>query len=307
MKFIHLSDLHIGKRLREFSLLDDQKYILLKILGVIDDEKPDAVLIAGDVYDKGIPSEKAVNLFDDFLTRLAKKKIPVFVISGNHDSDDRLNYGSKLFENCNIYISAIYDGQLNKCEASDDINIYLLPFVKASKVKHFYPDAKIENYEDEIRVIIDNADIDPSKCNILVAHQFVAGKGEGPALGGSESAGTKNVGLVEQIGYDCFDMFDYVALGHIHSPQRIGRDEVRYAGSPLKYSLTEAYNEKAFTIITVNGKDNISIDLIPIKPMRDLRHIKGTMEELLSKENVVDTQDFIWLGHCRFVLLRDGK
>ena len=297
MKLLHLGDLHLGKSLGEFDLIEDQKYILNQILDLIVQESVDAVLIAGDVYDKSIPSEAATRLLDTFLSQLAAKNVKTFMISGNHDSDDRLNYGSKLFVSNQIYISAVYDGHLNQYVINDgetEVHVYLLPFVKASQVKHYFPEAEIATYEDAVRVIIDTADINKEKCNVLVAHQFVAGKGEDPALGGSEGAGTQSVGLVEKIGYNCFDKFDYVALGHIHSPQRVGRDEVRYSGSPLKYSLSEVNNEKSVPIITISGTKDIDIDLFPLKPMRNMRHIKGKMEDLLNKANVKSPEDFIY-------------
>ena len=297
MKLLHLGDLHLGKSLGEFDLIEDQKYILNQILDLIVQESVDAVLIAGDVYDKSIPSEAATRLLDTFLSQLAAKNVKTFMISGNHDSDDRLNYGSKLFVSNQIYISAVYDGHLNQYVINDgetEVHVYLLPFVKASQVKHYFPEAEIATYEDAVRVIIETADINKEKCNVLVAHQFVAGKGEDPALGGSEGAGTQSVGLVEKIGYNCFDKFDYVALGHIHSPQRVGRDEVRYSGSPLKYSLSEVNNEKSVPVITISGKKDISIDLFPLKPMRNMRHIKGKMEDLLNKANVKSPEDFIY-------------
>jgi exonuclease SbcD len=297
MKFIHLGDLHLGKSLCDYDLIEDQKYILDQILDICDKESVDGVMIAGDVYDKSIPSEAATTLLDYFLVSLAKKGIKVFMVSGNHDSDDRLNFGSTLFTSNEIYISSIFDGTLH-CESLSDgdtvIDVYMLPFVKASQVKHYFPEAKIDNYDDAVRTIISNTDIDPNHKNILVAHQFVAGTGEDPALGGSESVGTQSVGLVEKIGYDCFDAFDYVALGHIHSPQRVGRDEVRYSGSPLKYSLSEVNNEKTVPLITVSDEEKIKIELIPLKPMRNLRHIKGTLKELLDKKNVKAPDDFIY-------------
>ncbi len=297
MKLLHLGDLHLGKSLGDFDLIKDQEFIFDQILRLIDKESVDAVLIAGDVYDKAIPSESATRLLDSFLSSLASKNVKTFMISGNHDSDDRLNYGSKLFESNQIFISAVYNGHLGKYELNDGktkVNIYLLPFVKASQVKHYYHDAEIENYEDAVRTIIEDADIDESECNVLVAHQFVAGKGEDPALGGSESAGTLSVGLVEKIGFNRFSKFDYVALGHIHSPQRVGREEVRYSGSPLKYSLSEVNNEKSVPIITISGAKDVDIKLVPLKPMRDLRHIKGRMEDLLNKANVKSPEDFIY-------------
>ncbi|MCR5206241.1 MAG: exonuclease SbcCD subunit D [Lachnospiraceae bacterium] len=297
MVFLHLGDLHLGKSLCDYDLIEDQKYILDQILEIAVKESADGVLIAGDVYDKSIPSEAATNLLDYFLVNLAKKGIKVFMISGNHDSDDRLNFGSSLFASNEIYISSIFDGKLHKETLSSGntvIDVYMLPFVKASQVKHFFPEADINNYDDAVRTIINNTDIDPNHKNILVAHQFVAGTGEDPALGGSESVGTQSVGLVEKIGYDCFDAFDYVALGHIHSPQRVGRDEVRYSGSPLKYSLSEASNEKTVPLITVSDDEKIKIELIPLKPMRNLRHIRGTLKELLDKKNVKAPDDFIY-------------
>ena len=297
MKLLHLGDLHLGKSLGEFDLIKDQEFILDQILKLIDKESVDAVLIAGDVYDKSIPSEAATRLLDSFLCELAEKNVKTYIISGNHDSDDRLNYGSRLFESNQIFISAIYDGHLSKYELNDgktQVNIYLLPFVKASQVRHYFPDSEIENYEDAVRVILDDADIDKKECNVLVAHQFVAGKGEDPALGGSESAGTQSVGLVEKIGFNLFNRFDYVALGHIHSPQRVGREEVRYSGSPLKYSLSEVNNEKSVPIITISDAKTVDIKLVPLKPMRNMRHIKGKLKDLLNKANVKSPDDFIY-------------
>ena len=298
MKFLHIGDLHLGKNLGEYDLIEDQQYILDQILDLADKESVEGVLIAGDVYDKSIPSEAATNLLDYFLNRMAKKHIKVFMVSGNHDSDDRLNYGSTLFESNQIYISSVFDGTLHMHSLNDDegdfvIDIYLLPFVKASQVRHCFPDEKIDHYDDAVRTIIRNTMINKAHKNILVAHQFVAGKGVDPDLSGSESISTQNVGMVEKIGYDCFDDFDYVALGHIHSPQRVGRDEVRYSGSPLKYSLSEANNEKSVPLITVSAEE-IKIKLIPLNPMRDVRHIRGTMEELLDKEHVKAPEDFIY-------------
>ena len=234
---------------------------------------------------------------DYFLIELAKKEIKVFMVSGNHDSDDRLNYGSALFASNQIFISAVFDGTLHKQSFADgdtEVAIYMLPFVKASQVRHYFPDEDIKNYDDAVRAIIKNTVINRKHKNILVVHQFVAGREEEPALAGSESVGTQSVGLVEKIGYDCFDDFDYVALGHIHSPQKVGRDEIRYSGSPLKYSLSEADNEKTVPLITVSAEERVRIELVPLKPMRNMRHIKGTLKELLDKKNVKATEDFIY-------------
>ena len=297
MKFLHLGDLHLGKTLSDFDLIEDQRHILNQILCIADNESIDGVFIAGDVYDKSVPSEAATRLLDDFLIQLAKKEIKVFMVSGNHDSDDRLNYGSTLFASNQIFISAVFDGTLHKqcfTDGDTEIDIYMLPFVKASQVRHYFPEENIENYDDAVRIIIKNTTINKENKNILVAHQFVAGKGEDPALAGSESIGTQSVGMVEKIGYDCFDDFDYVALGHIHSPQRVGRDEIRYSGSPLKYSLSEAGNEKSVPLITVSAEDRVKIEFFPLKPLRDMRHIKGTLKELLDKKNVKAPEDFIY-------------
>ena len=298
MKLLHLGDLHLGRSLGDFDLIEDQKYILDQILKIIEKENVDGVLIAGDVYDKSIPSEAATNLLDYFLCKLSESRVQTFMISGNHDSDDRLNYGSNLFEANQIYISALYHGTLDKRTVTDEygeVNVYLLPFVKASQVRHFYPEETIDSYDDAVRVILKHADMDVTQRNVIVAHQFVTGQSEGPALGGSEGAGTQSVGLVEKIGYDCFDGFDYVALGHIHSPQRVGRDEVRYSGSPLKYSLSEVHNAKSVPVITMGKKGEVTLELIPLKPMRDLRHIKGNLKALLEPKNMTDVEDFIYV------------
>ena len=297
MKLMHVGDLHLGKSLGDFDLTEDQEYLLDQLLDIVEKQSVDAVLIAGDVYDKSIPSEAATRMLDYFLSRLAKNQVYVFIVSGNHDSDERLNYGSDLFETNHIYISTKFDGDLYKQTlkiGGEEADIYLLPFVKASQVRHFLPEAKIESYDDAVRAILDRAKIDESRNNILVAHQFVMGKSEDPKLSGSESLGTQSVGTVEKIGYDCFDVFDYVALGHIHSPQQVGRREVRYSGSPLKYSLSEVDNEKSVSLITLYGKGEIEIELVPIKPMRNMRHLKGKMNDLLDSANITAPEDFIY-------------
>ena len=297
MKLLHLGDLHLGKSLGEFDLFDDQKYILEEILEIIKSEKVDVVLIAGDVYDKSVPSENATVLLDTFLKCLSETGVQTFMISGNHDSDERLNFGSSLFTSNRIYISSVYDGTLHKHTVEDEngeLDIWLMPFVRASQVRHFFPDEEIKTYDDAVRVILNKADIDKNRRNVIVAHQFVMGKSEDPALAGSEGAGTQSVGTIEKIGYDCFDSFDYAALGHIHSPQRVGREEVRYAGSPLKYSVSEVNNEKSVPVVTIGKKGETSVKLIPLKPLRNLRHIRGKLKDLLDKKNVTDPDDFIY-------------
>lgn len=297
MKLMHIGDLHLGKSLGDFDLTEDQEYLLDQLLEIAEKQSVDAVLIAGDVYDKAIPSEAATRTLDYFLSNLAKRNIYVYMVSGNHDSDERLNYGSDLFETNHIFISTKYDGNLDKKilkAGKEEADIYLLPFVKASQVRHFLPEAKIDSYDAAVRAILDKARIDQSRQNVLVAHQFVTGKKEDPQLSGSESLGTQSVGLVEKIGYDCFDGFDYVALGHIHSPQQVGRKEIRYCGSPLKYSLSEVNHEKSVSLITLGGKGKVDIELVPIKPMRNLRHLKGKMKDLLDQSGVTAPEDFIY-------------
>ncbi len=298
MKFLHLGDLHIGKSMGEFSLIEDQRYILEQIVKLAQEEEAEAVLIAGDVYDKAIPSEQAVRVFNDFLCDLAAKKIKTFVISGNHDSDERLNFGSSLFENSGIYIAAKYEGRLYKQELVDEqgkVNVYLLPFVKASQVRHYFPEEEINTYEDAVRVILQKADMNIEERNVLVAHQFVTGESTEPELGGSESAAVLNVGTVERIRAACFRDLDYVALGHIHSPQKVEWEKVRYSGSLLKYSLSEVRGEKSVPVVTLGEKGNVDIKPVPLKPLRDVRHLKGRLEQLLDKSNLHGQEDFIYV------------
>ena len=294
---IHLGDLHIGKNLGEYSLIDDQKYILDQILDIIRDREVQAVIIAGDVYDRSIPTEAAVNLLDYFISELADREIGTYIISGNHDSDSRLEYGSRLFSSREIHIASGFSGELIKRTARDEfgeINIYMLPFVKASQIRHYYPESKIENYEDAVRAVLEHTDIDYAARNILVAHQFVVGISD-PQIAGSEGASVQNVGLVEKISSEIFRKFDYVALGHLHSPQSIGCDHIRYSGSILKYSLAEAESDKSVPLISIGEKGTVEIELIPLKPQKDLRHITGRLKQLLSLENIVDPDDYMYV------------
>ena len=298
MKFLHLGDLHIGKSLYEFDLIEDQRYIFNQIIEIAVDKKVDGILIAGDVYDKTIPSENAVRLFDYFLCQLEAKKLKTFIISGNHDSDERLNFGSSLFESKGVYISSKFNGKLYKREFEDPngkVNVYLLPYVTGSQVKHFYPDEKIDNYNDAVKAIIKRANINTDERNILVAHQFVGGKEKLPNLAGSEGVAVQNVGTVEIISSECFDDFDYVALGHIHSGQSVGREEVRYSGSPLKYSLSEIDDDKSVPIITFGQKGKVDIEFVELKPLRNLRHIKGKLNVVLNDDNISDEDDYIYM------------
>lgn len=291
MKFIHLSDLHLGKRVNEFSMIEDQKYILTKIINIIDEEKPDGVLIAGDVYDRAVPSEEAMQLWDDFLNRLSKRDINVFAISGNHDSAIRFSDHGRLIENTGIYLSPVYDGNAKVHTLEDEngkLNIYMLPFIKPALVRALFPEEKIENYTDACRVAIDHMNIDKKERNIIIAHQFVTGA----TRCDSEEV---VVGGLDNVNAEIFDCFDYVALGHIHGKQRIGRAEVRYCGTPLKYSFSEKDHKKSVTIIEMGVKGQLDIRETELVPLHDLREIKGTYDELTAKKNYegTNTDDYI--------------
>lgn len=291
MKIIHLADLHIGKRVNEFSMIDDQKYILNQILEIIDKEKPDAVIIAGDVYDKQVPSIEAVELLDSFISNISKRKTTTFIISGNHDSAERLAFGSSLMAMGKIYISPVYNGKISKYTLKDDFgsaNFYLLPFVKPNHVKRFFPDEKIESYTDAISVVIDNLKLNTSEINILIAHQFVTGASR------TESEEI-SVGGLDNVDASVFKDFDYVALGHIHRPQKIGTEKIRYCGTPLKYSFSEVNDTKSVSIIEINSKEDFNLRTIPLIPERDMRKIRGTYEELTTKTNYenTNTDDYI--------------
>ena len=279
MKLIHLSDLHIGKRVNEVSMIEDQEYILLKILEIIDDEKPDAVMICGDVYDKSVPSAEAVTLFDDFLCRLAKRQIPVLIISGNHDSPERLAFGNRLMETAGIHISPVYNGRAQSVTLRDDhgeVNFWLLPFVKPAHVRRFYEEETIESYTDALRVAVEQMHIDPTGRNVLLTHQFVTGaatcESEEISVGGSDN-----------VDAAVFEDFDYVALGHIHGPQNVGGHRIRYCGTPLKYSFSEEAHHKSVSVVKLGKKGELEVDLRPLIPRRDLRSIRGTFEEVTDK------------------------
>lgn len=280
MKFIHISDLHIGKRVNEFSMLDDQKHILKEILLIIDQEKPDGILIAGDVYDKSKPSAEAISLFDNFLARLANKKIKTFIISGNHDSPELIAFASKILDNSGIYMSPVYNNSIKPIKLTDEfgnLNIYMLPFIKPAVVRRFFEEIEIQSYTDAVEVAIKNMNVDNSSRNIIITHQFVAGAER------SESEDI-SVGGTNSISADIFNLFDYVALGHIHKPQKCTRDTIRYCGSPLKYSFSEANHNKSVTVVELKEKNNIKISTIPLKPVRDMIEIKGKYNDLMSKE-----------------------
>ena len=297
MKILHLSDLHIGKIVLEQSMLDDQKYMLNQIIEKIKEEKIELVLISGDIYDRGVPPSDAVTVLNNFLKVLIKDLyLKVCIIAGNHDSKERLNFGSEIFKSDGLYISSIYNGNIDKVELEDEygkLNIYMLPYIKPIEVRQFFEeDVDVSSYHNAVKEVILKENINEKERNIILSHQFVTSGGIEPEKSESE---TLYLGGTENVDVSCYDKFDYVALGHIHGPQRIGRDTARYAGTILKYSFSEVHQNKSLTVIDFKEKENLKIDLIPLKPLRDMRVIKGPIEELTKEENYSKTnrEDYI--------------
>ena len=294
MKFLHLADLHLGKRVNGFSMLEDQAHILRQILAILDDEQPDGVLIAGDVYDKSVPSVEAVGLLDGFLTELRARGVPVLLISGNHDSPERLAFGGRVMDSCGIHISPVYDGALAPVTLHDEfgpVHVWLLPFVKPAHVRRWFPDADIESYTDAVAEAAAHMDIDTAARNVLVTHQFVTGG----ARSGSEEL---SVGGTDNVDSGVFAPFDYVALGHLHGAQHIGRETIRYAGSPLKYSFSEARQHKSVTVVTLGEKGDVQVRTVALTPLRELREIRGSYDELTARsfyEHTTYRSDYLHL------------
>lgn len=283
MKFLHLSDLHIGKTVNGFSMLEEQRHVFGQIIRYIDAEKPDAVLIAGDVYDRAVPSVEAVRVFDDFLTDLAAKEVTVILISGNHDSPERLNYASRLLSERKLHLCGVFDGTLRSVTLSDEygnLKVWLLPFIKPSGVRGMFSDKEVESYTDAINAALESADIDSSERNVLLSHQFYTSAGVTPIRSESE---INPVGGLDAVDAELLSKFDYVALGHLHGSQGIGGN-ARYAGSPIKYSFSEWKQEKSITLVEIKEKSNISVTAFSLIPLRDMREIKGPLEQLLSDE-----------------------
>lgn len=294
MKFLHLADLHLGKRVNGFSMLEDQAHILRQILAILDDEQPDGVLIAGDVYDKSVPSVEAVGLLDSFLTELRARGVPVLLISGNHDSPERLAFGGRVMDSCGIHISPVYDGALAPVTLHDEfgpVHVWLLPFVKPAHVRRWFPDADIESYTDAMAEAVAHMDIDTAARNVLVTHQFVTG---GTRSGSEELS----VGGTDNVDSGVFAPFDYVALGHLHGAQHIGRETIRYAGSPLKYSFSEARQHKSVTVVTLGEKGDVQVRTVALTPLRELREIRGSYDELTARsfyEHTTYRSDYLHL------------
>ena len=284
MKILHTSDLHLGKKLSEESFHEDQKHILKEITKIIKERKIKVVMIPGDIYDKSNPPVEAVQLFDDFITNLTKMNVEVMFTSGNHDSNERLGFGSKIFESFNIHIATSYDGQIKKIEI-DDVNFYLLPFLKPFHLKKLMDEEEyghIKNTNDMMKWILSQETMDKNKKNILLAHQFVMSGDKLPKQCDSESISLNSVGTLDAIDVDLLDEFDYVALGHLHRPQDVKRNTVRYSGTPLKYSFSEVKDDKSVVIIDT---DNIEdFELVELKPLRNMQVIRGKFEDIMKME-----------------------
>lgn len=280
---MHLADLHLGKRVNGFSMMEDQEYILNRILEIMEEEQPDGLLIAGDVYDKTIPPAEAVRRMDDFLTAVAAKHVPAFLISGNHDSAERVAFGHQLMQGSGIWISPVYDGTIRHHTLEDrwgEVNIYLIPFLRPSVVRSFFPDVEIEDYTDALRTIIEDLQVDTSRRNVVLAHQFVTAAGALPETCDSEQL---SVGGLDRVDGSVFSPFDYTALGHLHGPQRVGSETIRYAGSPLKYSFSELHQKKSVTVAELRAKGETEIRQIPLQPRREMTELRGTFEEILEE------------------------
>lgn len=294
MKFLHLADLHIGKRVCEHSMLDEQVFILREILGIVCEEHPDAVLIAGDVYDKSVPSAEAVAVLDEFLVKLAATGTKVFVLSGNHDSAERIAFGGRLMKGMGVYMSPVYQGEFAPVTLNDEmgeVDLWMLPFVRPADVRATLESEEerdaVTDYTSAMRMAIARMKFTEGRRNVLVAHQFVTGA--------ERSESEENVGGLDNVDASVFEKFDYVALGHIHKSQSVAKDDagnarVRYCGTPLKYSLSEAAHKKSVTVVELGEagdagmRASLQVREIPLKPMHDVREIRGTFAELVSPE-----------------------
>lgn len=286
MKLIHLSDLHIGKRVNGFSMLEDQAFILDSIISIVSQEAPDAVIIAGDVYDRAVPNAEAVQTLDGFLYRLSQLSVQVFIISGNHDSAERLSFGSRLMDASGIHISPVYSGRAEPVVMHDsygEVGIYMLPYICPSEVREYYPDECIDSFNDAVRIAVNGMDVPSDRRNILVAHQFVTGASQS----GSEDI---SVGGTDNVDSSVFDVFDYTALGHIHSAQNVGGERVRYCGTPLKYSFSEVRQDKTVTVAELHEKGRLTVSTIPLIPMRDMREISGSYAQITAREFYAETE-----------------
>ncbi len=288
MRFLHIADLHLGKQMNDLNLLKDQEYVLQQVIHIAGEENVDAVLIAGDVYQRSSPQAEAMALFDSFVSQLAEQGKKVFIISGNHDSALRISYFSSLVKNSGVYVTEAFHGEMQHVTLQDtdgDITVWMLPFLRPAQVKRALPDEKISSYQDAIRAVLRNADIDYSGRNLLMCHQFISGC----EVCDSEEL---TIGTLDHIDGAAFDGFDYVALGHIHGPQKVLRDTLRYAGSPLKYSFSEARHKKSVCIVDMQEKGEVQVRTIPLYPLHDVRLIEGKLDELMQMSY---SEDYVWV------------
>ena len=288
MKFLHLADLHLGKRLNDFSFLEDQVRLLCQVEEIARSERADAVLIAGDVYQKASPQSEAMAVFDQFITRLKEMGLWVFVISGNHDSAQRISYFSSLLKNSGVYVSEAFDGHLQQVTLQDEhgeLVVSLLPFLKPIQVRRFYPDEKIETYQDAVQAVLRHSPVDTAKRNVLVCHQFITGA----EISDSEE---KTVGGLDNIDAAVFADFDYVALGHIHKPQQCARETLRYAGSLMKYSFSEVNQKKSVAVVEMGEKGEVSVHIVPLNAPHDMRQVEGLMDDVLAMPY---SEDYVWV------------
>lgn len=278
MRFLHTADLHLGKKLGEIPLLQDQRHILEQMARIAEEKGCDAVLIAGDIYQNSAPSAEAMDVFGEFLAGLADKGIAVIAIPGNHDSDLRVAYMSRLVRNSGIFVSGPFPGELQKTvleKEGQKVNFWMLPFIRPANVRRYFPDAEIGSYSDAVRTVLENTPLDDGEVNVILAHQFITGS----SVSDSEEL---TVGGLDNVDPSLFESFDYVALGHLHRPQKAGRDTVRYAGSPLKYSISEARDIKSCAVVDVRGKGRLTAETVPLEPLHDVREIKGVLKEIMD-------------------------
>ena len=299
MKFVHLSDLHLGKRLKDYSLLEDQRIILEQIIGIVEKEKPQAVVIAGDIYDTAVPTVDAVELCDYFLTKLHECNVPVLVIAGNHDNAKRIAFGAGLLQSSDVYMSPVYNGKMNCVTIQDEygpVHFYLMPFLRRSEIQYYHPEVEVRTYTEAIRTVVEAAGVNWTERNVVVSHQFVVG---GQVSDGSGAtfclADEDRIGDVDRVERQAYNGFEYVALGHLHTPQHVGVPTVRYCGTPLKYSLSELWSNKSVTVVEMSAKgDEVQLRTIPLVPKHDARELKGTLQDLLDPEyDKGDHSDYI--------------
>lgn len=296
MKFIHTADLHIGKVVNEFSMLEEQKHVLNQILTIVKEEKADGLILAGDIYDRSVPSAEAVLVLDQFLSEATKLGIQIFMISGNHDSPERIGFAQSILEDKGLHIEGVIRGNMNPVILQDEygpLNIYMLPFAKPAIVRHQYQDESIVTCEDGVRKMIKESGVDGESRNLLITHHFVTYTGKLPEQ--SESESNLLLGGAENVDASVFEAFDYVALGHIHGPQRMGRDTIRYSGSPIKYSFSEVFHKKSVTIVELKDKGDVTLSVRELVPIHNMRKIKGTLEELMKEEvySLADVNDYL--------------